>query len=207
VIVHSPGSSLVSGVSDDAIDWITEALAPVEVAGEHDLWGLYRDARVLRSLPRLLSEPYVDSSIDVVMGAEARGFLIGGLVAEALGVAFVPARKPGAFLPGKAVTFTSAPDWEGKRVEFSVQHHALEPGQRVLMVDDWYTTGNQGRAIAAILTELRCELVGTSVIVEESRASSLEGLGSFSALLHWSPAEHEFKRSQWCRLGLRGLAR
>lgn len=198
MIAQSSDAACVDSVSDDTINWVTAALAPVEEAGEHDLWGLYRDARVLRSLPGLLAEPYTHASIDVVIGAEARGFLIGGLVAAALGVAFVPARKPGAFLPGNAMTAASLPDWEGKRVEFSVQRHALRPGQRALMVDDWYTTGNQGRAIAAILRDLGCELVGTSVIVEESKASALEGLGHFNALLHWSRRSKEFMRSRWC---------
>lgn len=165
----------------------------------HDLWGLYRDGARLRCVAELLARPFAHQ-VDAVIGAEARGFLLGGIVAMELGVGFVPVRKQGGYLPGETVSSVSLPDWEGKRNVFALQIHALAPGNRVLLVDDWLTTGNQARAVSELLERQRVELHGVAVVVEEG----LDALADFSsrlhALLHWDVAGARFFPSAANRL-------
>jgi adenine phosphoribosyltransferase len=176
---------------------LAEAMNPTGSGVEHDTWGLYRDGERLRRLTKLLAEPFID--IDVVVGGEARGFLLGVLVAQELGVGFVPARKDHTYLPGDLIKSRSLPDWEGKRVSFFMQRHAIQKGQRVLMVDDWYTTCNQGRAIAQLVERSDADLVGTAVVVDECEREAIYGLGDFHALLHWNAVEKSFSESQFMR--------
>ena len=187
--------SIASGTALQITRLLSDALSPVNTADDHDVWGIYRSPDLLRALPEILGHPFRGYDIDVVIGGEARGLLLGPLVAGYLGTGFVPARKEHRYQPGDLYVCRSQPDWEGKRVSFSLQRHALVKGQRVLMVDDWYTTGNQGRAIAELVSLAGSRLVGTSVIVEECLPEATLGLGEFSALLHWSEVQREFSES------------
>jgi adenine phosphoribosyltransferase len=165
-------------------------------ADDHDLLLMYEDVDRLKALAEMLVAPYRSMGITRVLGQEARGFLIGGICAVELGVGFVAARKDGSYMPGELVSAVSDPDWESKRVRFHMSKRSLSARDRVLVVDDWYTTGNQCRAIRRLVEDLGATFVGASVVVEEGY-SDLSDLGLFTALLRWNRDDRAFHPSPY----------
>ncbi|KAG2450782.1 hypothetical protein HYH02_004619 [Chlamydomonas schloesseri] len=86
----------------------------------------------------LFAEHYKDKKIDVVAGFEARGLIFGAPLALALGAAFVPLRKPGK-LPGDKISEEYKTEYSTDKIEMHVG--AIQPGQRVVLVDDLIATG------------------------------------------------------------------
>ncbi|MFP5282067.1 MAG: adenine phosphoribosyltransferase [Actinomycetes bacterium] len=101
--------------------------------------------------------------VDTVVGMEARGFIFAAPVALALGAGFVPVRKPGK-LPGPLVT--AAYDLEYGSTELAVQHDAIAPGSRVLLVDDVLATGGTVEATAGLVRRLGAEVAQVTVLLE-----------------------------------------
>ncbi len=123
--------------------------------------------------------------IDAVLGIEARGFIFAAPVALALGVGFVPARKPGK-LPRAVVSADY--DLEYGTASLSVHTDALRPGARVLVVDDVLATGGTLAAAAELIRRLGAELVQASVLLELTFLGGrdllrLAGLPSVTAIL------------------------
>ncbi len=110
-----------------------------------DVTGLLEDARGLRIAVDTIVQRYTGVPLDVVAGIEARGFIFGTAVAYQLGVGFVPIRKAGK-LPGKVVGVDYELEYGTDRMEMHA--HAIEPGARVLLIDDLIATG--GTAMAAV---------------------------------------------------------
>jgi adenine phosphoribosyltransferase len=134
-----------------------------------DRSGWWRDARVLREVGPALGKLFADSHPTVVVSPEVTGFLIGPLVASALGVGFVEAYRAGARRPiAEPMTWVDVPaDHRGDRQRLGVRSRLLGPGDRVLIVDDWVLTGAQARALSALVAGLGARPVGTAVIVDE----------------------------------------
>jgi adenine phosphoribosyltransferase len=107
--------------------------------------------------------PFRHARIDIVVGAESRGFIFGTLLARALNAGFVPIRKSGK-LPFK----THARDYELEYGQDTLEIHAdaITPGQRVLLVDDLIATGGTMDASCQLVDTLGGELVGISVLIE-----------------------------------------
>ncbi len=101
--------------------------------------------------------------IDLVVGIEARGFIFAAPVALALGVGFVPVRKP-AKLPRRTITVSY--DLEYGTETLAVHADAIPAGSRVLVVDDVLATGGTAVAAAELVRQLGGELVGVSVLME-----------------------------------------
>ncbi len=101
--------------------------------------------------------------IDVVVGMEARGFIVGAPVAIALGAGFVPVRKPGK-LP--APTHEVSYDLEYGHETLTIHTDAIRPGSRVLVVDDVLATGGTLAATAELVQRLGAELVHVAVVLE-----------------------------------------
>ena len=110
-----------------------------------------------------MCRPFLDRGVTHVMGIEARGFILGGAVAAALGAGFVPARKPGK-LPWERAT--ESYDLEYGSDSLEAHRDALEPGNRVLVVDDVLATGGTARAAGQLARRLGAELVGWSFLLE-----------------------------------------
>lgn len=100
---------------------------------------------------------------DVVVGAEARGFLFGPLLALELGVGFAPVRKPGK-LPGPAHAEAYALEYGEGTLELAVD--AVRPGQRALIFDDLLATGGTAAASAALVRRAGAEPVGACFVAE-----------------------------------------
>jgi adenine phosphoribosyltransferase len=129
----------------------------------YDITTLLRDRQGYRAAIDQLSSPYGGQPIDLVVGIESRGFILGAAVAERLGAGFVPIRKPGK-LPARAIRETYALEYGTDALE--VHEDAVERGQRVLIVDDVLATGGTAAAAAQLVRKLGGELQGLAFLVE-----------------------------------------
>ncbi len=128
-----------------------------------DITPLLRDRAGLALAAELMVNPFRNCQIDVVVGAESRGFIFGTLLARALNAGFVPIRKPGK-LPGE----TCARDYNLEYGSDTLEIHAdaIDPGQRVLLVDDLIATGGTMLASRQLIEALGGELAGITVLIE-----------------------------------------
>jgi adenine phosphoribosyltransferase len=110
-----------------------------------------------------LIAPFRNQEIDIVIGVEARGFIFAPTVAYALKAGFVPVRKPGK-LP--AVTHRAVYELEYGTDALEIHQDAIEPGQRVLIVDDLIATGGTAKAVAELVERSGGIVVGLSFLVE-----------------------------------------
>jgi adenine phosphoribosyltransferase len=128
-----------------------------------DITPVLRDGTLLRDVVTEMVRPFSNSQVTHVLGIEARGFILGGAVATALGAGFVPARKPGK-LPWERAS--EAYDLEYGSDALEAHRDALSPGNRVLIVDDVLATGGTARAAGQLARALGAELVGWSFLLE-----------------------------------------
>ena len=129
----------------------------------YDITTLLRDPDGFRDVIAAMASPFLNQSIDVVVGIESRGFILGGAVAEALGAGFVPVRKPGK-LPAKAVKESYALEYGTDALE--IHEDAILPGQRVVIVDDVIATGGTARATASLVRKLGGTVHALAFLVE-----------------------------------------
>jgi adenine phosphoribosyltransferase len=129
----------------------------------YDITTLLRDADGFKATIDLLASPYADQNIDVVVGIESRGFILGGAVAARIGAGFIPIRKPGK-LPSKALK--AIYDLEYGKDALEIHHDAVEQGQRVLIVDDVLATGGTAAAATQLVKKLGGELHGLTFLIE-----------------------------------------
>lgn len=106
---------------------------------------------------------YKDKKIEVVVGIDSRGFILGGALAYLLGVGFVPIRKKGK-LPAKTIQQEYQLEYGADTVE--IHKDAIEKGKRVLIVDDLLATGGTALASAELVKKLGGQLVEFAFIVE-----------------------------------------
>ncbi|NXI28257.1 APT phosphoribosyltransferase, partial [Sterrhoptilus dennistouni] len=153
-----------------------------------DISPLLKDPVAFRTLIDLL-EDHVRASfpkIDFIAGEclDSRGFLIGPPLAQRLGIGFVPVRKKGK-LPGPTESISYSLEY-GK-AELEIQSDAVEPGQKVVIVDDLLATGGTMRAACELLERLKAEILECLVIIELKALKGSEKLNSipFYSLLQY----------------------
>src|SRR5689334_10032004 len=129
----------------------------------YDITTLLRDPAGFKSTIDSLSMPYLDQGVDVVIGIESRGFILGGAVAQRIGAGFIPIRKPGK-LPAKALKETY--DLEYGKDALEIHEDAVSSGQRVLIVDDVLATGGTASAAATMVRKLGGDLHGLAFLIE-----------------------------------------
>jgi adenine phosphoribosyltransferase len=128
-----------------------------------DIMPLLADPDSLRDVTDLLAEWAEPRKPDLILGAEARGFILGAAVAYKLGCGFVAARRPGK-LPWKTVSATYALEYGENSLELHAD--AINDGARVLVHDDVLATGGTARAICDLATQLGGEIVGVEFVIE-----------------------------------------
>lgn len=128
-----------------------------------DITPLLADARALDACIAALAAPFRDQRIDVVCAIESRGFIFGAALARDLGAGFVPIRKPRK-LPARTIGIDYALEYGSDRLEMHAD--ALDPGVRVLLVDDVVATGGTLLASRALIGLLGAELVAAVVVIE-----------------------------------------
>ena len=128
-----------------------------------DVTTLFASPRGLRMAVDQLLTPYAGTPIDCVVGLEARGFILGGAVAHQLSVGFVPIRKKGK-LPGPVISEAYSLEYGEAVVE--IHDDAIEPGARVLLVDDLLATGGTAAAGINLIERLGGEVAGCAFVID-----------------------------------------
>jgi adenine phosphoribosyltransferase len=141
-----------------------------------DIMPLLADADALRVTVDQLAEWAEPRRPDVILGAEARGFITGGALACKLGCGFVPARKPGK-LPWRTVSVKYALEYGFDALE--VHADAIIRGQRVLVHDDVLATGGTAKAKCELVEQLGGEVVGVEFIIALDFLNGRERLADY----------------------------
>lgn len=128
-----------------------------------DITPLLGDKRVFREVVELMSREWAANPPDLVAGIEARGFIPGAAIAVRLGAGFVPIRKTGK-LPW--MTVMESYDLEYGTDQLEVHSDAVQPGQKVLIVDDVLATGGTASAGVRLMRKLGADVVGVQVLIE-----------------------------------------
>jgi adenine phosphoribosyltransferase len=130
-----------------------------------DITPLLREPAALKAAIEGMVAPWRDSRVDLVAAMEARGFMFGGAMAMLLGAGFVPVRKEGK-LPRETVSVDYVLEYRDDVLH--VHADAVEPGQRVLVVDDVIATGGTAAAVVKLIERLGGTVVGAQFLVELS---------------------------------------
>lgn len=148
-----------------------------------DITPLLRSPQAMESACAQLAEPFRSQKVNLVAGIESRGFIFGSLVAQHLGAGFIPIRKPGK-LP-----------WTTRRHEYTLEYgsdvleihdDALEPGDRVLIIDDLLATGGTLAAAMNLVRGFDATLVGAATVIELEFLGGRQKLaGTFHSVLRY----------------------
>jgi adenine phosphoribosyltransferase len=128
-----------------------------------DVTTLFLDPRGFRLAIDQLLAPFVGQEIDLVTGLEARGFILGGAVAHQLSKGFMPVRKKGK-LPGATIEQDYKLEYGSATVE--IHDDAIQPGQKLLLVDDLLATGGTAEAGIKLIERLGGEVIGCAFVVD-----------------------------------------
>ncbi len=141
---------------------------------------MFRDVTTLMGEPSALkatidriTEKYQDAGIEKVAGIEARGFVFGAAIAEKLGAGFVPLRKKGK-LPSETISESYELEYGTDQLEMHVD--AVEPGEKVLIIDDLIATGGTAEAAVHLLTKAGAEIVAASFVIDLPDLHGIERL-------------------------------
>jgi adenine phosphoribosyltransferase len=138
------------------------------IDGDADTWTMLREPAALRAVVNALADLMADQELDVIVGIEARGFVLGPAVAIALGIGFSPIRKHGAKFPGDVIRRESTPDYRGRTQVFAARRDHFSTGLRVGLIDDWIETGSQAVAAQHLIATAGAELAAVAVIIDEA---------------------------------------
>jgi adenine phosphoribosyltransferase len=151
----------------------------------YDITTLLKDRTGFAQLIDAFAEHYLEKRIDLVLGIEARGFIFGPALAYRLNAGFVPVRKPRK-LPAETAKVSYQLEYGSDSLE--IHKDAIEPGQRVVIVDDLLATGGTAQACVKLAREVGGDIQGVAFVVELDflhGRQKLSGLDVFS-LLHYA---------------------
>jgi len=154
-----------------------------------DFTPLLADPGSLALAVELMANPYRGLGIDLVAGAESRGFIFGIAIAQALSAGFVPVRKPGK-LPRAVHGVEYDLEYGSDRLE--IHQDAMLKGQRVLMVDDLLATGGTMQASCQLVEMTGAEIAGVTVLIELDFLNGRDLLGEYSdvhSVLRYGPED------------------
>ena|SRR5438874_13002041 len=157
---------------------------PVKGILFYDITTLLKDRLGFATLIDALSEYYLDKKPHLVLGIEARGFIFGPALAYRLNAGFVPVRKPGK-LPAQTARW----DYELEYGKNTLEMHrdAIQPGQRVIIVDDLLATGGTAGATVQLAKSLGAQIAGLAFVVELDFLKGRDKLQAYDvfSLLHY----------------------
>ncbi len=155
-----------------------ELLARFPVVAEHpDVAGLLRQSDLLALIGPALAQPFRDAGVTVVAAPEARGPILGALVAVELGAGLMMVRKEDRNHPGADLRIASEPTWRGRSEHFQSRSFDVGADDRVLIVDDWITTGSSIRAVIALIEQAGGTVVGCAALVDKADPDVVGSLG------------------------------
>jgi adenine phosphoribosyltransferase len=142
----------------------------------YDITTLLRDAAAFREAIELMTEPFREDGVDIVVGMESRGFIFSAPMALHLEAGFVPVRKLGK-LPSETISVEYELEYGTNTLE--VHRDAIRPRQRVLIVDDLLATGGTVMGTIELVKRLKGEIVGLSFLVELGFLNGRERLDGY----------------------------
>lgn len=148
----------------------------------YDITTLLKNGAALNEVIDLLASRFQKEKIDLVLGIESRGFIFAAALACRLGAGFVPVRKPGK-LPADTIQVTYDLEYGKDRLE--IHRDAIQPGQRVLLVDDLLATGGTAAATLRLIQQLGGVVAGMAFVIELeflNGRNKLEGYDIYSLL-------------------------
>ncbi|MGQ9472756.1 MAG: adenine phosphoribosyltransferase [Candidatus Caldatribacteriaceae bacterium] len=128
-----------------------------------DITTLLKEKEAFREVIDRLVEIFGDQKVELVVGIEARGFIIGAPLAYKLGCGFVPVRKKGK-LPAETLSKTYNLEYGSATLE--IHRDAIQEGQRILIIDDLLATGGTTKAVCELVEELGGNIVGVGFVIE-----------------------------------------
>ena len=128
-----------------------------------DITTLLADAKSFQRVIDIMAHRYIDREIDLVLGVEARGFIMGSALAYKLGKGIILVRKPGK-LPYK--TFSTSYELEYGTDELHIHQDAIKKGQKVLIADDLLATGGTVEAVMKLIENMGGEIVECAFLAE-----------------------------------------
>jgi adenine phosphoribosyltransferase len=131
----------------------------------YDITTLLKDPVAYRAAIDAMLAPYAGAKVDIVVGMESRGFIFSAPMAYQIGAGLVPVRKLGK-LPAETISVEYALEYGSNTLE--VHRDAIQPGQKVLIVDDLLATGGTVRGTVELVQRLQGEIVGLAFLVELS---------------------------------------
>lgn len=140
-----------------------------------DITTILSDAETLELTSWLLTKPYIDKNIDIVVGLEARGFLFGTNLAMNLNAGFVPVRKPNK-LPSETVSVSYELEYGTDSLE--IHNDSIYEGARVVIHDDLIATGGSAIAATELVKKLGGNVVGYSFIIALEELNGRKNLPS-----------------------------
>ena len=159
---------------------------PKEGISFKDITTLIGDGEALKCSIDKIVEHLKDKNVDLIVGPEARGFIFGVPVAYALGVGFVPVRKPGK-LPCETVSVDYGLEYGNDTLE--IHKDAIKKGQRVAIVDDLLATGVTIEAVAKLVETVGAEVVALDFAIELTGLNGREKLQGYDVM---SLVDYEF---------------
>jgi adenine phosphoribosyltransferase len=149
-----------------------------------DITTLLRDPAAFQEVIKRLGDHYAHEKVDVVAAIESRGFIFGAPLAVRLGAGFVPVRKPGK-LPAKSISDSYTLEYGTNTLE--LHEDAIQPGQRVLVVDDLLATGGSARAAVNLVERLGGQVVGVAFLIELDFLHGRDKLNGYpvTSLIHY----------------------
>ncbi|OIP42068.1 adenine phosphoribosyltransferase [Candidatus Desantisbacteria bacterium CG2_30_40_21] len=149
-----------------------------------DITPLWKDGKAFAVSIDEIAAKYEDKQIDLVVGIEARGFIVGAPVAYKLGVGFIPVRKPGK-LPYKTTSMSYSLEYGTDTIE--VHEDAISPDMRILIVDDLLATGGTAAAVIKLVEKLGGVVVGMEFLVDLTFLNGRDNLKGYnvSALMEY----------------------
>ncbi|MGL4913379.1 MAG: adenine phosphoribosyltransferase [Romboutsia sp.] len=149
---------------------------PKEGINFKDITTLMQDGEAFKFTIDQFIKELKDKNVDVIVGPEARGFLMGTPVAYGMGIGFVPVRKPGK-LPHETESYEYGLEYGTDTLE--IHKDAIKPGQRVAIVDDLLATGGTMEAAAKLIETLGGEVVSMQFLIELELLNGREKLSKY----------------------------
>jgi adenine phosphoribosyltransferase len=129
----------------------------------YDITTVLKDPAAYKEAIDLMLEPYAGQKVDIVVGMESRGFIFSAPMAYQMGAGLVPVRKLGK-LPAETISVEYALEYGSNTLE--IHRDAIQPGQRVLIVDDLLATGGTVQGTIELVERLKGEVIGLAFLVE-----------------------------------------
>src|SRR5499433_1512193 len=146
-----------------------------------DVTTLFGNAAGFKAAIAQMATPYAGAAVEAIAGIEARGFILGGAIADRLGCGFVPLRKKGK-LPWKTIGQEYTLEYGVDIIE--MHEDAVRPGERVLIVDDLIATGGTAEAAVKLVQRSGGELVGATFIIDLPELGGMRKLVDLGVTCH-----------------------